>query len=222
MAETKNPIKRLTIKGFKSLRDVNEFRLERLNVLIGANGSGKSNFVSYFRMLRELVEERLQVWIAKQGGAERILSFGSKVTPALESYIEFGLNGYKFSLEPTANDAFTFGDERLFSAGVYYGPKWTSFGAGHLESNLKAKKKELGEGSEADYCYSSISSWRVYHFHDTSDTAGVKKPGALHDNSTCARCLERLPSYICLNNTAKCTSKSETVRLAVPFLTTSC
>jgi len=220
MAVIKNPIRQLTIKGFKSLRDVDAFWLERLNVLIGANGSGKSNFVSYFRMLRELVEERHQVWVAKQGGAERILSFGSKVTPALESYIEFGLNGYKFSLEPTANDAFTFGDERLFFEGIFIDSTWTSIGAGHLESKLKAKKKELGEGSTADYCYSAISNWRVYHFHDTSDTAGVKKPGALHDNEYLRTDASNLAAFLYLlreQHGEVYQQIRKTVCLAMPF-----
>ena len=70
------PIKHLTIYGFKSIRKLDQFPLTNLNVLIGANGSGKSNFVSYFRMLGELVEERLQKWMTKQGGADRVLSFG--------------------------------------------------------------------------------------------------------------------------------------------------
>ena|SRR5690554_366476 len=52
-------------------------RLSNLNVLIGANGSGKSNFVAYFHMLSELVEGRLQVWVSKQGGADRVLKLGS-------------------------------------------------------------------------------------------------------------------------------------------------
>ncbi|MBF0565093.1 MAG: AAA family ATPase [Nitrospirae bacterium] len=37
---TKNPINRLTIKGFKSIRKLDEFRMNNLNVLIGANGAG--------------------------------------------------------------------------------------------------------------------------------------------------------------------------------------
>ena len=40
----KRAIDRLTIKGFKSLQDV-DLELGRLNVLIGPNGTGKSNLV---------------------------------------------------------------------------------------------------------------------------------------------------------------------------------
>lgn len=49
------PISKLTLKGFKTILNLDEFELKDLNILIGANGSGKSNFVSFFKMLGELV-----------------------------------------------------------------------------------------------------------------------------------------------------------------------
>ena len=44
-------ITNLTIKGYKSIRNLENFNLRRFNVLIGANGSGKSNFIDFFRIL---------------------------------------------------------------------------------------------------------------------------------------------------------------------------
>jgi predicted ATPase len=193
---TKNPIKRLTIKGFKSLQNLEGFALDQLNVLIGANGAGKNNFVSYFRMLGELVEQRLQVWTKKQGGADRILTYGVKETEKLESYVEFGLNGYKFTLEPTVDGGFTFSEEALFFEGPYYGPTWKSLSSGHIESLLKEEFNNSGPGSVADYVYSSISSWKVFHFHDTSDTAGVKRLCSLHDNEYLRHDASNLAAYL--------------------------
>ncbi len=43
---------KLTIKGFKSIKTLEDFELSSLNVLIGGNGVGKSNFIDFFRMLR--------------------------------------------------------------------------------------------------------------------------------------------------------------------------
>ena len=71
-----NRINKLTIHGFKSIQRLDDFVLNDLNVLIGANGTGKSNFVSYFSMLGNMLDSTLQVWARKQGGADRILSFG--------------------------------------------------------------------------------------------------------------------------------------------------
>ena len=67
----KKPISKLTIRGFKSIRRLDNFPLNNLNVLIGANGVGKSNLVSYFSMLGNLLGSSLKVWTSKQGGADR-------------------------------------------------------------------------------------------------------------------------------------------------------
>jgi predicted ATPase len=189
-------------------------------VLIGANGAGKSNFVSFFRMLDEMVDQRLQVWTKKQGGAERILTFGVKETAQLTSFIEFGINGYRFSLEPTVEGAFTFTEETLYFKGPRYGEKWISLGEGHSEAKLKDRRENTVSGSVADYCYSSIASWNVFHFHDTSDTAGVKRLGPLHDNnylrpdaSNLAAFLHRLKKEHAYNYE----QIRKVVRLAIPF-----
>lgn len=179
---TTKPIEMLTIKGFKSIKNLENFRLNNLNVLIGANGAGKSNFVAYFKMLNELVEGRIQNWTTKQGTADRILSFGVKKTDSLKSYVRFGINGYLFVLEPTDEGAFSFAQEKIYFNGPIFGKKWIDLGSGHKEALLKEKFEEWNKGSEADYCYSSISSWNIYHFHDTGSTAGMKRVGALHDN----------------------------------------
>ena len=130
---TKQPIHRLTLKGFKSIKELSKFELSRLNVLIGANNAGKSNFVSYFRMLSEMMNMQLQNWTRKQGGADRIVSFGVKETQKIESFIEFGMNGYQFELEPTIDGGFSFVRERLYFDGPYYGESWTSLGSVHTE-----------------------------------------------------------------------------------------
>lgn len=217
---TKNSIGRLTIKGFKSIKNLDRLRLGRLNVLIGANGVGKSNFVSYFRMLGEMMESRLQNWTTNQGSADRIVSFGVKETDKVESFIEFGLNGYEFNLEPTLDGGFSFVSERLFFDGPLYGPKWIRLGSGQKEAKLKEKFESGNMGDVADYCYSSISTWKVFHFHDTSDTAGVKRLGSLHDNEYLRPNASNLAAFL-----YKLSEESpelldqirKTIRLAIPF-----
>jgi predicted ATPase len=49
-------INSITIKGFKSIRELPSFKLKNINVLIGPNGAGKSNFVSFFRLLRDMID----------------------------------------------------------------------------------------------------------------------------------------------------------------------
>ena len=70
-------LEKIHIEGYKSLQKL-DLELTNLNVLIGANGSGKSNFISIFKFLRKLVEGRLQKTVKEAGGAERLLCYGSK------------------------------------------------------------------------------------------------------------------------------------------------
>jgi len=179
---TQYDIDYLTIHGFKSIKELNDFPMKKLNVLIGANGAGKSNFVAYFKLLSELVEGRLQNWTTKQGTADRILSFGVKETDSLKSFVQFGRNGYTFVLEPTVNGGFSFEREKLYFNGPHYGESWIELGSGHTEAKLKEKAEKSDGNAVVNYCYSSISSWNVYHFHDTGETAGMKRAGSLHDN----------------------------------------
>jgi predicted ATPase len=53
----------LSLQGFKSVRAVDGLDLGSLNVLVGGNGAGKSNFVAVFRLLHELLAGRLQLHI---------------------------------------------------------------------------------------------------------------------------------------------------------------
>lgn len=214
------PIKKLTIKGFRSIRSLDGFPLESLNVLIGSNGAGKSNFVSYFHMLSEMVEQRLGLWVRKQGGADRILTYGVKETSQLESFIEFGLNGYHFVVEPTVDDNFVFTQEQTFFDGPIYGPQWTTLGSAHTEAKLKDRYNAADSGSVPDYCYSSIASWRVFHFHDTSDTAGVKRVGSLIDNTYLRSDASNLAAYLyrLLHQEPDIYEQiRKTIRLAIPF-----
>ena len=69
----------ITIRGFKSIKSVERLKLNPINVLIGANGSGKSNFLEAFSLVREVIDGRLRQFVVQSGGAERILHFGSRV-----------------------------------------------------------------------------------------------------------------------------------------------
>ena len=71
---------------------------DSLNVLIGANGAGKSNFVEFFHLLRELVDQRLQTFVNTTGGADAYLDLGPKVTRQIVAKLRFGKNGYELHL----------------------------------------------------------------------------------------------------------------------------
>lgn len=213
----KRPISRLKIQGFKSLQDV-DLELGRLNVLIGPNGAGKSNLISYFDMLRRMVEEDLQFWTGLHGGANRILTFGSKNTPILESTIQFGANAYQFSLARRSGDSFVFRSEEVLMPGTDRRFNW---GSGHIEAKLKtALNRPQSLPNMADWCYASISDWKTYHFHDTGQTAMLKQTQGLHDNLVLRQDGANLASYLFKLQHYQSDVYSDivqTIQLAIPF-----
>lgn len=78
-------IKRIRVKNFKSFKDL-EVELGKFNLLIGANASGKSNFIRIFEFLRDIVKHGLDNAISMQGGSEylRNISIGPSEDFSLE------------------------------------------------------------------------------------------------------------------------------------------
>ncbi len=213
----------MTLKGFKSIRSLEDFALGPVNVLIGANSSGKSNFVSFFTLLHEMVEGRLEKATNKAGGADVHLYLGPKVTRKIEAHLTFGRNGYGFVLEPTADNRLIFDDERIQFSGD---PPMTrsvnrSIGRGHSESKLREQMKEGNQNKAiSEYIHEAVSSWTVYHFHDTSDTAAMRRTGSLRDNERLRQDGSNLAAFLYRlreGNEASYSLIGDTVRLVAPF-----
>ena len=78
----------IKIEGFKSIKSL-DLKMKPINVLIGANGSGKTNFITVFQFLNIIFQRKLQNYVAKNGGAERFLHFGSKTTEKIFLKLSF-------------------------------------------------------------------------------------------------------------------------------------
>lgn len=192
-------IDRVEIQGFKSIRSA-EVKLRPLNILIGANGSGKSNFVGVFRFLRELTTGNLRVYVGRAGGADTFLYFGRKRTAELHLSVTFTpianrSNGYSCTLLPSSDGGFVFQQEYAIfhDRRQYVQPYMTLLGKGQTESQLhQAAVKE----SVAWYVRDAMQSWRIYHFHDTSDSASVKQVSDINDNRFLRNDAGNLAAYL--------------------------
>jgi predicted ATPase len=167
-------LRRLVLKGFKSIRAM-DLELRPLNVLIGANGAGKSNLISFFKLLNEMMGERLQTYIAGAGRAHSLLHYTPKVTRELEARLEFdsarGLNAYDLRLFYAAVDTLFFADETLtFTPTGFVGtPEPVLLGAGHQETRIST---EATKGRPIAKVFRHLLvNCRVYHFQDTSQLA---------------------------------------------------
>jgi len=185
-------LSRIVLKGFKSIREC-DLQLSELNVLIGANGSGKSNFIAFFRLIQQILTNNLQLYVSKQGGSNSILHFGRKKTQQLSAELYFGDNGYKFVLEPTKDNRMVFFNEKLWWN--IYGDK--AVGSGHFETRVELQKQLT---RIYDYTVPVMQSWRLYHFHDTSDSALVKQRQAINDNIYLRSDAQNLAAYLYLLN----------------------
>ena len=131
-------LKSLTVSGYKSIRALENFELRSLNVLIGANGAGKSNFIGLFRLLNEMFEKRLQLFVQQQGGPDALLYFGRERTDSIHAEFYFQNNGYKFDLAPTNDNRLIFKSEISWFGGQIVTGSWeAALGEGHAESKLE-------------------------------------------------------------------------------------
>lgn len=169
------PLDKLTIRGFKSIRVLEDFKLKNLNVIIGANGAGKSNFVDFFRILSAMMKEGgLREYIG--GLADIYLYGGAKTTPHIFIKMFFGQNGYEFELAPTEDGFFLINNE----ARHYLPPNTVrNLGSGNIDAGLLRDKDAGsvfgGRHGASWYTYNAISSWQIYHFHDTTKESGMRR-----------------------------------------------
>lgn len=191
----KHPLDKITIRGYKSINELVDFELGKLNVLIGSNGAGKSNFISLFKCLNEMVEGRFQSFVQKNGGAQNLLYYGAKHTDFMEIKLAFGQNGYYAKLVPSDNDSLFFETETCYFQGQGYPrPYEVTISTSSKESGLVKSQLQ----PVAQKVKNSLISWRLYHFHDTSDTSPMKKSNNISDNMVFRPDASNLAAYLYL------------------------
>ena len=211
-----------------------------MTVLIGPNGSGKSNFLSVFSLLHAVVEGRLQEYVGKAGGAERVLHFGSRVTDRMEITLSFrdGKTKYRIELQPSQLD------ELIPSIEVIEkidepdaGPVAISIHGGvdkeaGISPGVRIQSWEVGAGGrgemrrnermeeELKYVRDLLGQMRLYHFHDTGFHSPMKKTADVHDNRYLRFDGSNLASFLYLlreKHEGSYRSIVRTVRQVAPF-----
>lgn len=226
-----NILKRVKISGFKSIRCL-DLELNSLNILIGANGSGKSNFINAFKFLNQIINQNLEFFVGKSGGANTFLYFGQKTTQQLTFFWEFSPYSYEIILEVSADGKLIFSKEQIH----YINPLSNNFsepidnninlGRGHFETKLSIKENHdniLNYEHLIKYkknVVNAIKSWKIYHFHDTSDTALIKQNVDIDDNDYLKQDASNLASYLYLLRETESNYYQnivDTIRLVAPF-----
>ena len=174
----------ITVKGFKSINAIERLPLRPINILIGANGSGKSNFIGVFSFLHSIYEGRLREYVTAAGGAEKILHFGSKNTSEIYFHLSFGseINQYELKLAPTADDGLFPSQETAYfwRKEQYSSPYGTPLSP--REQSREAGISNPTVEGVASWVRARIGGWRLYHVHDTSASSPMRKTAKVDDN----------------------------------------
>jgi predicted ATPase len=182
---------RISIEGFRSIQSA-QVDLKPLNVFIGANGSGKSNLISFLSLLNFALTRGFQNFVQTRGPASALLHFGPKVTHVMRVAVEFitekGRNEYRCALTYAQGDTLIFATEEAeFEAPGHTGSRVVPLGGGgHRESGLSEPWSE--NDSTARVMKFLLGQCRVYQFHDTSLESYLRRipsaddTGYLRDN----------------------------------------
>ncbi len=188
-------LERISVSGFKSIRELKDFELRQLNVMIGANGAGKSNFLKIFELLYQVSSLQILNYSLRSGGTDAILHFGQKTTPTCIVSLQFGENGqtknYFLELSPALNGA-------MFPSHQSYSADQESFAE----------------------VYTQLSKSRPYHFDDTSDSSRIKQIGDIGDNQFLRPDASNLAAFLYLlqnHHSFHYQNIVETVRMVAPF-----
>ena len=169
----------ISVKGFKSIRSIEILELGPITAIIGANGSGKSNFIEVFSFLDALREGRMMEYVVTAGRAGRLLHYGPSITQSLQLEIGLasGLFFYRIELAPTSDDLLVIGSEKFKADGA---TQWSTAKTGGLEAAIRREvywRQGFHEQIERLF-----DGHRIYHFSDTGLHSPMRTTPALHDN----------------------------------------
>ncbi|HEY5570908.1 MAG TPA: AAA family ATPase [Bacteroidales bacterium] len=160
-------MERIQIEGYKSIKSL-DLVLAPINILIGANGSGKSNFLSFFELLKHVYNCNLKEYVALKGGTDKFLHLGSKITSEISTKLFFRTNAYSFTLKQ-GEGSFIFVKEGLWYLTSDYS---SSIDVASLNDESKLRFQTV---SRAKYIRTFLDSLEKYHFHDTSTNSPFTK-----------------------------------------------
>lgn len=173
-------LREIHLKGYKSIAVMQSIPLGDLTILLGANGSGKSNLVSFFSMLNYMTTGAFQQYVGKYG-VNRLLHYGSKRTESISFELKFESENVKDTYYVKLSHGLP---DRLFISGEKV--TFHRMNAPQpLEYFVPTGNNETGLGTHdhetSRILFRLLSEIRTYQFHDTSETSRIKDRGYVDD-----------------------------------------
>ena len=195
------PIARIRVQGLASIADVELSLTTPVTALIGANGSGKSNFIRSLDLLGAIVDRGLQGYLSDRGGFSRLLHDGpapaERILLRVEGAVDGDgiMNGYEARLYAADDDAATLHETLIMQDTNRYSNPYTQRIGAARESRL-AKLDDPRERAFARHVLTVLGGCRVYHFDDVSPDAPPKRQRPVSDNLELARDAANLAPYL--------------------------
>ena len=195
---SKSKLREVTIKGYKSIAFDNPvtLKLGDVSILLGANGAGKSNIVSFFRMLSYMMSKSFGRYVEMVGTANSLLHYGAKKTPVMSVAMKFmannSENAYQFSLANATPDRLIITEERII---------WHRNGEAkpydiQLETNFKESSLAESDNIVAKSIYRMLSFCKVYQFHDSSNEGPLRQSCPVETANYLQSHGNNLPSFL--------------------------
>ena len=169
---------KIEIEGYKSFKKI-EISLNPINILIGSNGSGKSNFLSFFEMLNRIYQRKLTPYVALNGGTARFLHKGPKETDTIRAKATFDRNTYGFEIKE-GDGQFVFMHEWL---GYTSKAGWINDREDISSYKNEAEIKNYSGLRRGDYINDYLRTMSKYHFHDTGKQSPFTRESNIEKDS---------------------------------------
>jgi predicted ATPase len=185
----------IEIKGFKSIKNL---ELKPINILIGGNGVGKSNFVSFFKLINAIFNERLQKYVIEEK-TDNLLYFGRKTTERLYGKLIFNSGNNN-------NNAYYFNLIQTKEGGLFFDKKGSGDNVGrdnatinyYVNYNLEESGISKNGSYRNNYLSNHLKNIQVFHFHDTSTTSFLRRECNINDNQYLKQDGRNLPAFLYL------------------------
>lgn len=163
----------IKVNGFKSIDEL-YFDVRPINILIGGNGAGKSNFISLFRFLHEAYRQNMAGYVSINGDAEKFVHNGPKVTQKIEIELSFEnrTSVYGFGLVCSDANFRTLYEEYRLDDNI-----WNEK---HSDTELRIK---YNSAYSAKHIRSYLDGLRVFHFHDVGKLSPFNATTKVFDNT---------------------------------------
>ena len=146
-------IRKIRVSNFKSFDEM-DIELDKFNILIGANASGKSNFIDIIKFIKDMVENGLESAIFMHGGVEfvRNIKRGASKNLSIEFHIDSRDQPFRFGFTGSKKEIIIEIYEYMYKIGIKFTQRRRNYRVveekfeaigNFFEKKIKKQEKEI-------------------------------------------------------------------------------